>query len=241
MNKKSMVTATSSNNTTTTTTTTDNCTNKSYKPISNNNNNSSFSIASLITSQPSIESINVNLNSIESVDCMFNLNTHSAENTHFNSIKNYWLNDIYNGSSEMKSNEVSKKLKRKEAATSSSDYALDDAYSKVSRPDSACSSEAASSTSSGAAATAVVNSKNHIEYHLTNSSFGSTESSGSTGFLPLGQANFNGNNNTGFNLNANEKPMHPKLAAIQVFIESKPLWDEFDQLGTEMIVTKAGR
>ena len=35
--------------------------------------------------------------------------------------------------------------------------------------------------------------------------------------------------------------MHPKLATIGVHIESKQLWDEFDQLGTEMIVTKAGR
>ena len=39
----------------------------------------------------------------------------------------------------------------------------------------------------------------------------------------------------------NEKPLHPKLASIRVSIESKSLWDEFDQLGTEMIVTKAGR
>ncbi len=38
-----------------------------------------------------------------------------------------------------------------------------------------------------------------------------------------------------------EKPLHPKLATIRVSIESKSLWDEFDQLGTEMIVTKAGR
>ncbi len=40
---------------------------------------------------------------------------------------------------------------------------------------------------------------------------------------------------------SNEKPVHPKLAAIKVQLESKSLWDEFDQLGTEMIVTKAGR
>ena len=40
---------------------------------------------------------------------------------------------------------------------------------------------------------------------------------------------------------SSEKPMHPKLATIGVHIESKQLWDEFDQLGTEMIVTKAGR
>ena len=39
----------------------------------------------------------------------------------------------------------------------------------------------------------------------------------------------------------NEKFLHPKLSSIKVHIESKSLWDEFDQLGTEMIVTKAGR
>jgi hypothetical protein len=38
-----------------------------------------------------------------------------------------------------------------------------------------------------------------------------------------------------------DKPLHPKLVSIRVQIESKSLWDEFDQLGTEMIVTKAGR
>jgi hypothetical protein len=41
--------------------------------------------------------------------------------------------------------------------------------------------------------------------------------------------------------NANGKQIHPKLAQIKVHLESKSLWDEFDQLGTEMIVTKAGR
>jgi hypothetical protein len=38
-----------------------------------------------------------------------------------------------------------------------------------------------------------------------------------------------------------EKQIHPKLTSIRVQLESKSLWDEFDALGTEMIVTKAGR
>ncbi len=38
-----------------------------------------------------------------------------------------------------------------------------------------------------------------------------------------------------------EKQIHPKLTGIKVLLESKSLWDEFDALGTEMIVTKAGR
>jgi T-box protein 6 len=38
-----------------------------------------------------------------------------------------------------------------------------------------------------------------------------------------------------------EKQIHPKLMGVKVQLESKSLWDEFDALGTEMIVTKAGR
>ena len=37
------------------------------------------------------------------------------------------------------------------------------------------------------------------------------------------------------------KPVHPKLASVVAMLEMKELWDEFDHLGTEMIVTKAGR
>ena len=37
------------------------------------------------------------------------------------------------------------------------------------------------------------------------------------------------------------KPLHPKLQTCNVALEMKPLWDEFYTLGTEMIVTKAGR
>ena len=35
--------------------------------------------------------------------------------------------------------------------------------------------------------------------------------------------------------------MVSQLSQIQVELEMKPLWDEFNQFGTEMIVTKAGR
>ena len=38
-----------------------------------------------------------------------------------------------------------------------------------------------------------------------------------------------------------KKPLHPKLVATIASLEMKPLWDEFNELGTEMIVTKAGR
>lgn len=38
-----------------------------------------------------------------------------------------------------------------------------------------------------------------------------------------------------------KKPIHPAVASAQVQLEMKPLWEEFHELGTEMIVTKAGR
>ena len=41
--------------------------------------------------------------------------------------------------------------------------------------------------------------------------------------------------------NEMKKPLHPKLTNIKMIIESKSLWDEFDKLGTEMIVTRSGR
>lgn len=35
--------------------------------------------------------------------------------------------------------------------------------------------------------------------------------------------------------------LHPKLINVTATLEMKALWDEFNELGTEMIVTKAGR
>ncbi|XP_051048103.1 T-box transcription factor TBX10 [Phodopus roborovskii] len=36
-------------------------------------------------------------------------------------------------------------------------------------------------------------------------------------------------------------PKNPRVSSVMVQLEMKPLWEEFNQLGTEMIVTKAGR
>lgn len=36
-------------------------------------------------------------------------------------------------------------------------------------------------------------------------------------------------------------PVHEKLQNVGAVLEMKALWDEFNELGTEMIVTKAGR
>lgn len=38
-----------------------------------------------------------------------------------------------------------------------------------------------------------------------------------------------------------KKPLHPRLMNVSATLEMKSLWDEFNELGTEMIVTKAGR
>ena len=38
-----------------------------------------------------------------------------------------------------------------------------------------------------------------------------------------------------------KESFHPKLNNIKMVLESKSLWNEFDQLGTEMIVTRSGR
>lgn len=36
-------------------------------------------------------------------------------------------------------------------------------------------------------------------------------------------------------------PKNPRVSSVTVQLEMKTLWEEFNQLGTEMIVTKAGR
>ena len=36
-------------------------------------------------------------------------------------------------------------------------------------------------------------------------------------------------------------PKNPHVSSVTVQLEMKALWEEFNQLGTEMIVTKAGR
>lgn len=40
---------------------------------------------------------------------------------------------------------------------------------------------------------------------------------------------------------AQQLPLNRRLWAVTASVESKCLWDEFNELGTEMIVTKAGR
>ena len=45
----------------------------------------------------------------------------------------------------------------------------------------------------------------------------------------------------GDNAGGSKKPLHSRLANVLGQLEMKPLWEEFNELGTEMIVTKAGR
>nr|XP_012612859.1 T-box transcription factor TBX10 isoform X1 [Microcebus murinus] len=40
---------------------------------------------------------------------------------------------------------------------------------------------------------------------------------------------------------AGQGPKNPRVSNVTVQLEMRPLWEEFNQLGTEMIVTKAGR
>lgn len=40
---------------------------------------------------------------------------------------------------------------------------------------------------------------------------------------------------------AGQGPKNPHVSSVMVQLEMKALWEEFNQLGTEMIVTKAGR
>ncbi|CAG5103145.1 Similar to TBX1: T-box transcription factor TBX1 (Homo sapiens) [Cotesia congregata] len=41
--------------------------------------------------------------------------------------------------------------------------------------------------------------------------------------------------------NNSKRPLHHALIGVGAALEARPLWEEFHQLGTEMIVTKAGR
>lgn len=51
----------------------------------------------------------------------------------------------------------------------------------------------------------------------------------------------NGSSSSKSKESTSRKPLHSRLISVQVQLEMKPLWDEFHELGTEMIVTKAGR
>ena len=38
-----------------------------------------------------------------------------------------------------------------------------------------------------------------------------------------------------------KKPLHAKLSEVNASLEEKALWDEFNDVGNEMILNKAGR
>jgi hypothetical protein len=57
----------------------------------------------------------------------------------------------------------------------------------------------------------------------------------------ISNINKSDNENSSNGMNEIKKPLHPKLVNIKMVLESKSLWDEFDKLGTEMIVTRSGR
>lgn len=51
----------------------------------------------------------------------------------------------------------------------------------------------------------------------------------------------NGSGMGGVCSSSQKLPVNPKLASVTAILEMKTLWEEFNELGTEMIVTKAGR
>lgn len=74
----------------------------------------------------------------------------------------------------------------------------------------------------------------------------STESGGRLssegGCRPVNDSNNNTRNEDGHGSGDEVKrPIHPALVGAGAVLEARPLWEEFHQLGTEMIVTKAGR
>lgn len=63
------------------------------------------------------------------------------------------------------------------------------------------------------------NSHHHGDHHRSENGASSTEEGGG----------------------GSKRPLHSALIGAGAALEAKPLWEEFHQLGTEMIVTKAGR
>lgn len=89
-------------------------------------------------------------------------------------------------------------------------------------------------------------SKASLTPHVTNSSISS-----STAVQSRNDSNNNNHNHSDHHPSENgansteeassKRPLHPALVGAGAALEAKPLWEEFHQLGTEMIVTKAGR
>ncbi|XP_060699431.1 T-box transcription factor TBX1 isoform X7 [Hemiscyllium ocellatum] len=66
---------------------------------------------------------------------------------------------------------------------------------------------------------------------------------GGGGSVPASESGGDPSNCSSLTASSSKTPVkkNPKVANITVQLEMKALWDEFNQLGTEMIVTKAGR
>eukprot|EP00061_Rhincodon_typus_P015347 g42963.t1 len=76
------------------------------------------------------------------------------------------------------------------------------------------------------------------------SGYGSSFSGGGGGSAPASDSSTDPSNCSSITATSSSKApvkKNPKVANITVQLEMKALWDEFNQLGTEMIVTKAGR
>jgi hypothetical protein len=78
----------------------------------------------------------------------------------------------------------------------------------------------------------------HHSPHLTPLSPSAASSSPSGAYGQGGPGVFFGKE---LNHRNTSRPVHRKLWSVSATLEMKCLWDEFNELGTEMIVTKAGR
>jgi hypothetical protein len=209
-----------------------------------NNNNSSFSIASLITQQQQQqENFAINTTNSNTYESNISLSSNSSSSSELPmSEQNYtnWYNNSEQGSikhpdsGEFKSSEA-KKMK---SYDSSNNDDLKSSRSHSSSPSVLSSSQqhlVSSSTranknaapQSDLAATIINPSSNYNLNESVNCISNDAQN------IPNSYAGNGGLNG--------DKQLHPKLASIKIQLESKSLWDEFDQLGTEMIVTKAGR
>jgi len=103
---------------------------------------------------------------------------------------------------------------------------------------SPCSPE---STSSASQSQHQDSQRQTTQSHAQPSGSSTGDSCSSASSSPLGNEKSASFRESGHPVAEERKPLHPKLVSVAAQLEVKPLWDEFNELGTEMIVTKAGR
>lgn len=208
------------------------------------NNNSSFSIASLITQQQQQQQENFAINTTNSntYESNISLSSNSSSSSELPmSEQNYnnWYNNSEPGS-----------IKHPDSGEFKSSEAK-----KMKSYDSSNNDDLKSSRSHSSSPSVISSNQQHLVTSSTRANKNAVPQSDLAATIINPSSNYNLNesvncisndaqsisNSYAGNGGLNEKQLHPKLASIKIQLESKSLWDEFDQLGTEMIVTKAGR